>query len=101
MKASRFNILFLCVSIFSCMEKKPVSSSSPGLNQKVVVDLKYAEGFTITEDSLYTWVQVKHPYQGASQGFQYLLAPRGLQVPQHPDNVRVIRTPLNSIVCTS
>jgi iron complex transport system substrate-binding protein len=63
--------------------------------------LKYAKGFTISIDSPYTWINVTNPYQGASSGFRYLLVPKGMKVPEHPVDVRVIRTPVSSIACTS
>jgi iron complex transport system substrate-binding protein len=100
MKALYFYICLVCIVISSCTEKKTAFRPEAGSKLKVV-ELKYAEGFTITKDSLYTWVEVKYPYQGSVDGFQYLLVPRHLPVPPHDANVRVIRTPLNSIVCTS
>lgn len=46
-------------------------------------------------------VEVLYPFQGATSGFKYLLVPRDEEVPPHEADVKVIRTPLSSIVCTS
>jgi iron complex transport system substrate-binding protein len=63
--------------------------------------LKYARGFTVAYDGNIKTVTVLTPFQGASTGFTYLLVPADEEVPAHAPDVRVIRTPLTSIVCTS
>ena len=65
------------------------------------VSLRYAEGFGITEGEGWTLVEVKRPFQGASRGYRYLLVPKDKPVPEHNDDIRVIRTPIETIVCTS
>lgn len=92
--------LIACVLVtVSCRQKSddlPVKTLS-GRD----ISLKYAEGFAITLDSPYVRLEVKHPYQGAAKGFQYLLVPKGLKIPVHDPQVRVIRTPVTTIACTS
>jgi iron complex transport system substrate-binding protein len=65
------------------------------------VQLKYAVGFSVQPEGKVKRVTVHHPYPGATGGYQYLLVPRGETVPEHEDNVQVIQTPVQKIVCTS
>jgi iron complex transport system substrate-binding protein len=63
--------------------------------------LIYAEGFRITKVGKSKLVEVLYPFQGATSGYKYLLVPREEPVPQHDPSTRVVRTPVESIVCTS
>lgn len=64
-------------------------------------DLRYAEGFQMKRDGGNTWLTVTYPYQGATNGYRYLLVPNGGTVPPHDPDVKVISVPAASIVCTS
>ena len=64
-------------------------------------EIKYAEGFSMTPYEGCKLVEVNYPYQGAKHGYKYLLVPKGHAVPAHTEDIRVITTPLESIVCTS
>jgi iron complex transport system substrate-binding protein len=45
---------------------------------------------------------VTYPYQGATSGYHYVLAPHGADVPKQENDVQVIEVPLwRKIVCTS
>jgi iron complex transport system substrate-binding protein len=66
-----------------------------------VIKIKYAEGFKISSDGNSYVVEVNYPYQGATSGYRYLLVPQGQPVPEHDASVRVVRTPVKKIVCTS
>ncbi|HZI26205.1 MAG TPA: ABC transporter substrate-binding protein, partial [Chryseolinea sp.] len=62
----------------------------------------YASGFTVSYQSDNTkLVEVVYPFQGATSGYKYLLVPKGQTIPDHASDVRVIRIPITSIVCTS
>ncbi len=63
--------------------------------------LKYAQGFSVTIKENCKWVEVRQPYQGATSGYQYLLVPKGKEIPAHDASVQVIQIPIESIVCTS
>ena len=63
--------------------------------------LKYAEGFKVTQLGSSKLIEVLYPYQGATSGFKYLLVPKGENIPEHDNQTLVIRTPIESIVCTS
>ncbi len=66
------------------------------------VALAYANGFSIVEGTGWTMVEVKRPYMGAETGYRYLLVPRDAEeVPEHDPSIRLIRTPVQSVVCTS
>lgn len=64
-------------------------------------DLKYAEGFRVTVVEESKLVEVLYPFQGATEGYKYLLVPRDKRIPKHDASTRVIRIPVRSIVCTS
>jgi iron complex transport system substrate-binding protein len=101
------NILFflstsLPLVLWSCNGKQETPKKEvfkPGRAE--LVELKYAEGFTITNDSIYTIIEIKRPFQGATSGFKYLLVPKNAAIPGHGNDMRVIKTPVNSIACTS
>ena len=63
--------------------------------------LKYAQGFSVKDSLDCKWVTVGYPYQGATSGYEYLLVPKGKEIPDHDKGVTVIPTPIESIVCTS
>jgi iron complex transport system substrate-binding protein len=93
---------FLILQFFLCCnDRKQITSKENKIVSKKNIPMHYAEGFKIYKDSTYTWIEITQPYPGATKGFQYLLVPKGLAVPEHDVNVRVIRTPVSSIVCTS
>lgn len=64
-------------------------------------ETQYAEGFSIRKENEAVWVTVNYPYQGATSGYEYLLVPKGGEVPPHSSHVQVIETPIDRIVCTS
>lgn len=97
MKHSIF--FLLCLTVLSCTQKK---------SEKRIVDypisqtqLKYAEGFVVQSLGNSKLVEVLSPFQGATTGFKYLLVPHKEEIPEHEADVKVIRIPLSSIVCTS
>jgi len=63
--------------------------------------LKYAEGFTVEYQGRNKLVEVKSPFQGATEGMKYLLVQKGGPITKHDQGVKVISIPLESIVCTS
>jgi iron complex transport system substrate-binding protein len=77
------------------------SEKNTGRANASSVEIKYAEGFTVSKLDNATLVQVKTPFQGATSGYQYLLVPKGEQPPTHDASIPVIFTPIENIVCTS
>jgi len=92
-------LLIFCTALIGCAQKKTETLTEH--TQPSLTTLSYAEGFTVKYVGNTKRVEITHPYQGATSGYQYLLVPKGEPVPEHAANVNVIRIPLNSIVCTS
>ena len=80
----------------SCTSKKETSQADD-----TVTSLKYASGFSWRHVGPVKYVTVHYPYPGATEGYQYLLVPDGEEVPDHDEQIQVIRTPIKKIVCTS
>jgi iron complex transport system substrate-binding protein len=97
----RMFIVILCsVILFGCSTNKrteAIVAQNPFDELKV----SYAEGFKITRIGKSKVVEVLYPFQGATSGYKYLLVPKGEPIPQHDPATRVIRTPIENIVCTS
>jgi iron complex transport system substrate-binding protein len=90
--------LFLVFILFtmSCTSKREINKIE---SQPVL--LKYAAGFTWHQVGNVKYVTVNYPYPGATEGYQYMLVPDDEEVPAHDSEIQVIRTPINTIVCTS
>lgn len=88
-----------CLVLISCEQKKTDVKTISAEESKT--KLTYAEGFKVSYQNNTKLVEVTYPFQGATSGYKYLLVPKGDAVPEHDADVRVIRIPLNSIVCTS
>lgn len=88
-------IVMILLGLSSCRQ-----SSAPKTASQTNA-LRYATGFSISTVGKATLVKVLYPYQGASNGYHYLLVPKGVDVPAHDPETTVIRTPISSIVCTS
>lgn len=97
---NRFAIVLIFISLCSgCGRKEDGRSEQTPVNDSV--SLRYAKGFTATKVGNSTLVEVNHPFQGATEGFRYLLVPTGETPPPHDKTTTVIHVPLESIVCTS
>ncbi|MEO7989021.1 MAG: ABC transporter substrate-binding protein [Chryseolinea sp.] len=93
----KLTLLILCVVLFACEKKE----SSVVADKQVQTVTKYASGFNIQYLGNVKLVEVTYPFQGATSGYKYLLVPKGDSIPAHDADVKIIRTPLTSIVCTS
>lgn len=89
--------LFLSGSACNSSQKETHNTALSGKT----VPLKYAEGFSIRKGNSWTLVEVKKPFQGAAKGYRYLLIPEGTPMPEHDPDIRVITTPIETLVCTS
>lgn len=89
--------------VLLCLSCKSESGRETRIDttERRALELRYAQGFTVTYDGNRKWVEVKTPYQGATSGYKYLLLPEDEPVPAINPGVKVIRVPLQSIVCTS
>lgn len=96
----RISLLLFSIVLLNCKEKtKETAFNEPSTTAPVA--LKYASGFKVTPLGKTTRVEVTYPFQGATSGYTYLLVPKGEDVPEHDAATRIIRTPIESIVCTS
>ena len=89
-------LLMGCGRSSTSQEKKQLTTDST-----TELTLRYAKGFTVRQEGNLKWVNVTRPYQGATAGYKYLLIPQGEKLPALTPDVKVIRIPLQSIVCTS
>ena len=87
------------IAVMSCSSKEERQNITPSDESKTRI--QYAEGFTVSYQGNVKHVEVTKPFQGATSGYKYILVPKDEPVPEHGDDVRVIRIPLASIVCTS
>jgi iron complex transport system substrate-binding protein len=88
-------LLIVCV-LLSCNRKNEVAVKA---NTSLVN--KYARGFTVTIAGNSKLVEVSYPYQNATEGYRYLLVPKGEVAPPHDPQTQMISVPINNIVCTS
>jgi iron complex transport system substrate-binding protein len=88
-------VSLVACSLQSCKEKKHEDKKA------LSSSIKYAVGFTVTQQGKATLVEVKTPYQNATAGYAYLLVPINEPVPPHDEHTIIINVPLTSIVCTS
>lgn len=93
-------LLFLLVSFIfgSCTLKKDSITSSV---ESDTLMLRYAKGFRVSYTNGIKQVEILNPYQGATSSYTYWLVPKGDVVPTPPAEVRIIRIPIQTIVCTS
>lgn len=91
-------IAILSIILLGCHEKRSETAvSEPPRTQK----LHYADGFSISYVRDIKIVEVREPFPGAKQSHRYVLVPRNKEVPAEYATATIIRTPVNSIVCTS
>jgi iron complex transport system substrate-binding protein len=79
----------------ACADQK---STQPPTSSEAIT---YAKGFTVQPVGDATLVTVSYPFQGATNGFQYLLVKRGNPIPAVDAQTMVIEVPIQTIVCTS
>ena len=97
----RMRNLFILLSLsflYACSSKLESSSTFIAADS---TSIKYAKGFIIRNIGSIKEVIVTNPYQGSESGYTYWLIPKNEQVPSHGDAIKIIRTPINTIVCTS
>jgi iron complex transport system substrate-binding protein len=94
----RFITLLLLACTFACTSKKEtIGNEKP----QDLLALTYAKGFSVRYIGSIKEVIVSKPYQGAESGYTYWLVPKGETVPMHSPEIKIIRTPVERIVCTS
>ena len=98
-------IVFLFFLFINSCTNKPESARQnlPDINPVISEVNRYAQGFSITEFSDFSIVEVKKPWQGSDQlNFKYLLVKDGIKVPDSiSKGADMISLPVERIVCTS
>ncbi|MCD4833655.1 MAG: ABC transporter substrate-binding protein [Bacteroidales bacterium] len=98
----RCSLLVMLFIISSCSNK-----SEPRLNNDKNVsfdkiNLRYAKGFTIEKKDNCKFVTIKNPWQGAENvEYKYALINKNEKNLKLPENYKIIRTPINKIICLS
>ena len=92
-------LLFVFTAIVNCTPSR--REPSVNASDSASFQIKYAQGFKVSDHGSYKTVEVTYPYQGAQSGYSYLLVQKGSPVPAHDPTTPVITIPLESIVCTS
>lgn len=92
------SLLFLLALLSACSVKDESPSAFIAAD---TTSIKYAKGFIIRNLGRIKEVVVTKPYQGAETGYTYWLVPKNEEVPKHGVDIKIIRTPIQSIVCTS
>lgn len=80
---------------------RPHRNQTSAESSSIPSGIRYARGFKITPLGKVKKVEVTYPYQGATSGYTYLLVPKDEPVPDHDRDTRIIRTPVERVVCTS
>ena len=100
LSAFRFSLCPICfILVLTCCKKKKAPSQRNDVASSI--QLKYAEGFNVTNVGDAKLIEVTYPFQGATSGYKYLLVENGKEVPEHGNDTKVIKVPLQNIVCTS
>ncbi len=103
MNSFRIKILTIAISscvLFSCShDKKNEAKGTESFADSTHIE--YAEGFKVSRLGNSKLVEVTTPFQGATSGYTYLLVPKGEEIPEHDANYKIVRTPVDRIVCTS
>ncbi|MEZ4973440.1 MAG: ABC transporter substrate-binding protein [Cyclobacteriaceae bacterium] len=90
------NKLLLTISCFLL-----ACTHTPNNDSKHSNTLKYAKGFSVTEENGYKLVEVTNPYPQSAVSLRYIVVKRGDKVPDHDNNTEVILAPVERVVCTS
>jgi len=99
MNTPRILLYFIFFLTIACDSSQ--SSTHETISSDETPLIKYAKGFVITQQNNHKQIEVMQPYPGAAVGYKYLLVPYGESIPDHEADVKVIRIPITSIVCTS
>ncbi|MCU0418211.1 MAG: ABC transporter substrate-binding protein [Cyclobacteriaceae bacterium] len=86
----------LVVILMACGRDQPPTAATPGRDS-----LRYATGFRLQREGTVTRVTVTYPHLNATEGYSYLLVPKGTTPPQTDKQTTIIEVPVSSLVCTS
>lgn len=101
MKISILTILISCALMGCNKPDKSKELPSDNIAEVQPTTTEYATGFTVTYRDGYKWVEVPTPYQGATDGFKYVLVQRGQELPDVGNDIQIVEIPIKRIVCNS
>lgn len=92
-----FSILSLVIFVSACTTKREKTTTQSSDSTRI----SYAKGFQVRKIGAIKEVTITKPYQGAENSYTYWLVPKEMEVPAHGPDVKIIRIPVETIVCTS
>lgn len=91
---------FLFVLWLGLHSTQVFADSPAAFGQKVTVE--FAKCFNITYYGSYKKLEVRNPWRGAREGFEYILVPKGQQIPRDiSPTAIVVRTPVERVAVLS
>jgi len=92
-------MIFSLVCIVCCNPRSEHHKATDGENR---IALKYATGFNVNElqPGIYH-VEILRPYKNAQESISYYLVPEGHTFSSPDPDAKIIRTPVERIICTS
>ena len=98
----RYFIFFIIIFSTGCKTKNQNKEHSNKAEIFNELPVKYAKGFSISKVNNSFLLTVQNPWQGAHNiVYRYLLVPRGEKIPEGINDVQIIRTPVEKIICMS
>ena len=94
--------IWLIIIVLSGCKNDKKETSTPldsALNNSYKIE--YAKGFTVAYFKGYKLVTIPQAWQGSKEKFTYALVEKNVKPPMFGDSVQIIKTPIQSIVCTS
>lgn len=92
-------ILILCVLLLTGCKENTSQQTIETAHR--TTDIKYAEGFQLSQKDSYTELTLTRPWPGAERTFTYALVPEGQSLPDDISFDAVVHVPIRSIVVTS
>ena len=89
-------LLFVFLLLLACK-----TESEKSIINKSKSSVKYAKGFDIQHFNDYVKIIIKSPYPEAIEQFEYILIPKGKEIPSAIKGSTIIKTPVEKIVVTS
>lgn len=89
-------VLTLLLLLFSCKQEKKTTNY---IETNTLI--KYAKGFNIQTFDNCNKLIIKSPYPDAEHALEYILIPKGGEIPDSLKKLNIIRTPIEKLVVTS
>lgn len=102
MKRFSFTILTticLCIAFVSCKPKHTNENKMQTKSDSARVQIKYAQGLSISDKGNYIAVEIKDPQDNEGRIYKYALVKRGTRADNISDDFMVIETPISSAIC--